>query len=89
MNWTLEFDKTAKDELFSLDAPAKKRIIKFIEERLLKTKNPRTFGAPLKGKLTGLWKYRVGDYRLVCHIEDNTLTILVVAVGHRKSVYKT
>jgi mRNA interferase RelE/StbE len=89
LNWKIEFDKKAKDELFSLDASAKKRIIKFIEERLLKTENPRSFGAPLKGKLAGLWKYRIGDYRLVCHIEDEVVTILVVSVGHRKSVYKS
>jgi mRNA interferase RelE/StbE len=57
-------------------------------ERLSKTENPRSIGAPLKGKLAGLWKYRVGDYRLVCHIEDSLLTIVMVSIGHRKFIYK-
>ena len=50
--------------------------------------NPRLQGKALTGKYSGLWRYRVGDYRLICNIEDNTVTILVLALGHRKDVYK-
>ena len=88
MNWKIEFDKKAKNEFLNLDSQAKKRIIKFIDDRLIKSENPRIYGAPLKGHLSGLWKYRVGTYRLICQVEDSILTILVVSVGHRKAIYK-
>lgn len=88
MNWKIEFDKKAKDEFFDLETAEKKRIIKFIEERLAKTENPRKLGAPLRGHLSGLWKYRIGNYRLICQIEDSVVTILIISVGHRKDVYK-
>lgn len=88
MNWKVEFDEKAKDDFLKLDKQAQNRIAKFIEERLLRRQNPRELGASLKGDLSGFWKYRVGDYRLVCQIEDSTITVLVVAIGHRKDIYK-
>ena len=89
MNWKIEFDTKARDEFLRLDTSVKKRIIKFIDTRLLKSANPRKFGSPLKGHLSELWKYRVGDCRLVCKIEDNFLTILLVSIGHRSEIYKS
>jgi mRNA interferase RelE/StbE len=51
--------------------------------------NPRSIGQALQGsKLGEFWKYRVGDYRLICKIEDNRLLILVLRVGHRREVYR-
>lgn len=50
--------------------------------------NPRLTGKALQGKLSGLWRYRVGDFRLLCRIEDNELIILVIEIGHRKEIYK-
>jgi mRNA interferase RelE/StbE len=89
LNWKIEFDKKAEEDLLKFDKPARNRILKFIDERLIKRENPRNLGAPLKGELSGLWKYRIGDYRLVCQLEDKTVTILIVAVGHRRKIYNS
>lgn len=51
------------------------------------TKNPRSLGKGLTSDKVGLWRYRVGDYRVICKIEDETITVLVLAVGHRKNIY--
>ena len=70
-----------------LDKTARKRIVNYLEERVLVDGNPYKFGKPLKGNRSGLWRYRVGDYRILCQIEENRLVVLVVAVGHRKDIY--
>lgn len=88
MNWKIDFDKKAKDDFLKLDNQIKKRILNFIDTRILKTMNPRTFGSPLRGVLSGLWKYRLGEYRIICKIEDCNLTILIINVAHRKEIYK-
>ncbi|GAB5040991.1 type II toxin-antitoxin system RelE family toxin [Bartonella henselae] len=48
----------------------------------------RVIGKPLKGQFSGLWRYRVGDYRILCELYDKELVVLVLAVGHRKNIYK-
>lgn len=85
MEWKIEFDKKATVELLKLDKQVQKRIIKFIEK--IKN-NPKSLGAPLHSNLSGLWKYRVGDYRLISKFEDKKLIILIISVGHRSKVYK-
>jgi mRNA interferase RelE/StbE len=85
--WTIEFDKKAEKELKKLNKLTQKNIDKFLI-KLSKVKNPRDIGKSLKGKLGRFWRYRVGDYRLICTIEDKTITILVLAIGHRREVYK-
>jgi mRNA interferase RelE/StbE len=74
--------------LQKLDKPLQKRIASFLLDRLQTIDNPRSTGKALQGKLSGLWRYRVGDFRLLCHIEDNELIILVIEIGHRKEIYK-
>ena len=88
MAWKIEFDPAALKELSKLDKPVEKRILKFLRERVAKLDDPRQVGASLKGTLTGLWKYRVGDYRLICSLENDRLVVLVLRVGHRREVYK-
>ena len=76
-------------ELGKLDPPQSKRILKFRHERLAPLENPRSIGQALRGSELGeFWKYRVGDYRLICKIEDDRLLILVLRVGHRKEIYR-
>ena len=87
MNWKIDFDSKAKKELLRLDKQLQKRIIKLLD-RVLKMGNPRTTGSALQGSLSGLWRYRVGDYRIICRIEDTHLVVLVISVGHRREVYK-
>ncbi len=88
MAWKIEFDPAALKELHKLDKPVKRRILKFLHERVVKLADPRQIGAGLQGTLSGLWKYRVGDYRLLCSLEDNRLVVLVLRIGHRREVYK-
>jgi mRNA interferase RelE/StbE len=76
-------------ELGRLDPQQTKRILKFLHERVARLDNPRSIGQALQGsKLGEFWKYRVGDYRLICKIEDDRLLILVLRVGHRREVYR-
>ena len=89
MAWQIEFDDAAKKELEKLDKQAAKRIILFLRERIAPLGNPRSIGQALKGSRLGeFWKYRVGDYRIICNIEDGALRVLVVKVGNRREVYR-
>jgi mRNA interferase RelE/StbE len=87
MAWRVEFDAQADKELDRLDPQYAKRILKYLFERIATDKDPRRFGAPLRHDLIGLWKYRVGDYRLVCEIKDAVLVVLVARIGHRREIY--
>ncbi len=87
LNWKIEFDCDVEKDLRKLGHSAQKRIIKYLKEKIIPTENPRVFGKPLSGDLVGIWRYRVGDYRILAKIEDNNFIILVVHVGHRKNVY--
>ncbi len=62
--------------------------MRFLRERIRLAENPRQWGKPLDGDKVGLWRYRVGDYRLICDIQDERITVLVIRVGHRKDVYR-
>jgi len=89
MAWTVEFSATAERELASLDRQDARRILKFLHERIAKLEDPRSIGKALTGPRLGeLWRYRVGDYRLICKIEDVRLVVLVLRVGHRKEIYR-
>ena len=88
MAWTISFDKPAARELDKIDPAVSKRILKFLFERVSVLENPRSLGQALRGPVLGkYWKYRVGDYRLICKIEDETLHILVVKLGNRREIY--
>lgn len=89
MAWKVEVDAAAKKELSKLDPDAARRILAFLRNRLSQLDDPRSIGEALKGSTLGhLWKYRVGDYRVIASIEDRMLRILVVRVGNRREVYK-
>jgi mRNA interferase RelE/StbE len=88
MAWQIEFDPDARRELEKLDKPISDRILKFLQERVTALDNPRTIGEGLHGPLRQYWKYRIGDYRLICSIQDDRLVVIVVRVGHRREVYK-
>ena len=87
MNWVYRFDERALKELKKLGNSAQRDIIAYLDERVAGKAEPRRFGKGLKADLAGLWRYRVGDYRMLCLIKDQELLVLVVAVGHRKDVY--
>jgi mRNA interferase RelE/StbE len=85
--WRVEFDRDAARDLRKLDARAQRDILRYLRERIATDQDPRRFGHALTGDLKGLWRYRVGDYRIVASIEDNRFVVLVVTVGHRREVY--
>jgi len=86
--WTIEITRTAERQIKKLGHTAQKAVVRFLRERLKTADNPRQWGKPLRGDKKGLWRYRVGDYRLICDIEDERITVLVLEVGHRRDVYK-
>lgn len=88
MAWRIEFQRTAERQIKKLDVPTRKRILQFFRERVLASKNPRILGKALKGDQGELWRYRIGDYRAICKIEDDKLIVLVLEVGHRREIYR-
>lgn len=89
MAWRIEFDPGAVRDLEKIDRQAARRILAFMHGRLAQLDDPRSIGEALKGsRLGGFWKYRVGDYRIITHIEDAMMRVLVVRIGNRKEVYR-
>jgi len=86
--WLIEITRTATKQITRLDRQAQKSIQRFLRERLTPADDPRQWGKPLHGEKRGLWRYRVGDYRLICDIQDEKIIILVLELGHRKDVYR-
>lgn len=85
MTWQINWDDRARRELRSLDKPIQKRILEYLRSRV--SANPLSFGKELVGNKAGLRSYRVESYRIICQIQDEKLTIFVIAVGHRKDIY--
>lgn len=85
---TIEYAKTARDQLSKLDRPVARRILDYMDQRIAPLENPRSVGKALQGPLGELWRYRVGDYRIICDIQDRKLTILVLQIGNRREVYR-
>jgi mRNA interferase RelE/StbE len=88
VTWIVEFDDAARKELRKLDRQAQQEILRYLRERIATDKDPRRFGKALSRELAGLWRYRIQNYRIICNIEDQKLTVLVLRVGHRKDVYE-
>lgn len=87
MAWRIRFSKEADKALRKLDRHVSARILDELEE-VSRLDDPRSRGKALVGNLAGLWRYRAGDYRVICDIEDEVLVVLVVGVAHRSSVYR-
>ncbi|HSZ19907.1 MAG TPA: type II toxin-antitoxin system RelE/ParE family toxin [Candidatus Acidoferrum sp.] len=89
MAWKIEFSEQADRELTKLDPQHSRRILKFLQERIAKLENPRSIGKALQGSRLGeLWRYRTGDFRIICKIEDNRLVVLVIRIGRRNDIYR-
>lgn len=89
MAWQIELSETAEKQLAKLDKPVAKRLLSFMRERLASLDDPRSIGQALRGSELGeFWKYRVGDWRLVCQIKDAKILITVVRLGNRREVYR-
>ena len=88
MAWIVELTPEAVDNLKKIGTADAKRILKFLHNRLLHHDNPRAIGDRLQGSLREFWRYRVGNYRILCRLEDAIITVFVVSIGHRRDVYK-
>ena len=85
----IEVSAGADRELSKLDPQHTKRILDFLRDRIAKLDNPRSIGRALQGSRLGeFWKNRVGDFRVICKIEDDRVVVLVLRVGHRKEIYR-
>jgi mRNA interferase RelE/StbE len=85
--WTVAFDADAAKELRALGASERQRVLRYLRDRIVTPDDPRRFGKPLTGDLAGLWRYRVGDMRIIARIDGAAVTVLVLRVGQRRSVY--
>ena len=89
MAYSVELSAEVDRELDNLDAQHRRRILKFLHERVAKLDDPRSIGEALHGSRLGeFWKYHVGDYRLISKIEDDCLVVLVLRIGDRKEIYR-
>lgn len=88
LGWQIELTGTAQKQLKKLGHTEAKRIRDYLRERVQPLDDPRELGKPLQGQLGNLWRYRVGDYRLIAQVEDERVCVLIVRIGHRKDVYR-
>ena len=88
MKYRVEYSERAIKDLKKLDSYTKRLIKSWIEKHLEGTESPKSKGKPLAGNRSNQWRYRIGDYRLICLIKENELIILTLSVGHRRDVYK-
>ena len=87
MAWRIEFSEAADRDFAKLDKTIQRRIFRYLHDRIATAVDPRDFGKPLLHELAGLWRYRVGDYRVLCSLEEEKLTVLAVEVAHRSVIY--
>ena len=87
MSWDYSFTERALKQLKKLDRTAQQRILEWLDKRIVGCDNPQQWGKELKGELSGLWRYRVGDYRIICQQQDEVFLVLVLRVGHRRNIY--
>ena len=88
MAWTIDYADTAKVQLRRLDRQTARRIVDFMDERIAPLADPRSSGKALTGPLGRLWRYRIGECRVICDIQDGALRVLVVQLGNRREIYR-
>lgn len=87
MAWKIEYDEAAVRDLKKLDPQIQREILDYMDKRVARADDPRSFGKPLRHSKFGLWRYRLRDYRIICQLQQTKLVVLVVAIGHRSSIY--
>ena len=88
MSWDYRIEQAAVRDLRDLGPAATNEVRRYLDERIRSASDPAAFGKPLRGDRHGYWRYRVRDWRLLCRLENSVLIVVVVAVGHRSSVYE-
>ncbi len=88
MTYKLVISDDVKKQLKKMDKYVALMLAKDIKKQLDNLSNPRQLGKALTGQYKGLWRYRIGNYRVICDIIDNELVTLAISIGHRKDIYK-
>lgn len=89
MAWAIDFDDKARKQLAKIGGTNAERIVRYLEQRIAPLNDVRRQGSALQGPdFHHLWRYKVGDYRIICDIQDQKLVVLVIEIGHRSSVYR-
>jgi mRNA interferase RelE/StbE len=87
--WIIKYTDSARKQLKKLDRQSAQRILDFMDDRIAKGEHPREIGKGLTGTTLGaFWRYRVGDYRIICDIQEHELLVIVVQLGNRKDIYR-
>ena len=89
MAWTIKYSESSSKQLKKLDKQTALHVLDYMDERVAALDDPRSLGKNLKGpKMGEYWRYRVGDVRVICHISDGQMTVLVIEIGNRREVYR-
>ena len=86
--WRVVLSPAAQKQLKKVSSSVEIEIIRYLETCIETSEDPRRFGKALSANLVGLWRYRIGDYRLICKIQNNELIVLVLKIAHRREVYR-
>jgi mRNA interferase RelE/StbE len=86
--WKIDYTDSARKELRKMDRQQARRLLDFMDKRIAVLENPREHGKALSGPLGSFWRYRLGDYRIICDIRDNALCVLVIRIGNRNAIYR-
>lgn len=89
MHWEIKYLKSVQKEVRKIPQIDQKKIRAYLETKIAQADNPKSFGKALKGAHSEFWRYRVGQYRVICEISEREVTVLVVRIGHRKDVYRS
>lgn len=86
--WRLEFSKRADKQLVKMDAGVRRVVVSWLLKNIDGCEDPRAHGKGLVANRSGEWRYRIGDYRVLCEIRDEELVVLAIEIGHRREVYR-
>jgi mRNA interferase RelE/StbE len=86
--YSIQYSKRFDKEIHKIDKVYAIKILEFLKQQIDNCSNPRFVGKPLKGNKKGLWRYRIGDYRIICDIQDKECIVLALEPAHRKDIYK-
>jgi len=86
--WTIEYTESARGQLRKLDKQSARRIVTYLKERVAPLEDARTAGKALRGPLGVFWRYRVGEFRIICELSDKSFRALLVRIGNRKDIYR-
>ena len=86
--WTIRYTDQALRDLRGIDSVVGRRILDFMDKRVARLRDPRQIGERLHGKLGTYWRFRIGDYRAICEVKDELVTVIVIAIGHRREIYR-